>query len=283
MNYSGQGADADSGNNYWNPIVPNGTTVAATNSDGVTISTVTLTETQSAAYNDGGPGTQGSPSGLQTYFADANSSATEINTLNHVPSGTYALYLYGINGGSGDSDRGTIFTVSSDLTSAMTNGTINTTAAYNTFIQGNDYVVFTDIVVGTGGTITFTYTHNPAATGITNNTQGNFNGLQLVASTLVSGGGFGGAIQSRVITSPSPLSIQSVSAAQGLTLQWPDNSGAKSKTSGAELSQQNLYYTPDLTPPVVWTLITNIPVLSNGQWTLTLPPSTNSEGFYQLQ
>ena len=73
------------------------------------------------------------------------------------------------------------------------------------------------------------------------------------------------------------LSIQSVSASQGLTLQWPDNGNTDVS------SQTNLYYTSDLTPPVVWTVVTNTPVLSNGQWTVTLPIGTNSTGFYGLQ
>ena len=53
---------------------------------------------------------------------------------------------------------------------------MNTNAAYNAFIQGNDYVVFTSLSV-TSGTLTFTYQANTAVSG---NTIGNFNGLQLV-------------------------------------------------------------------------------------------------------
>jgi hypothetical protein len=183
VNYSGQGAYSDSGHNYWNPIVPGGTTAAGTNSDGATVSAVTFTEAQAGDYNDGGPGTQGSPSGLQSYFAYANNSSTQTCTLNNVPAGTYTLYLYGINGGSSDCNRGTVFTVSSDLTSAMTNATINTRAAYNTFIVGNDYVAFNNVTVGSGATITIKYTHNPAATGVSGNTEGDFNGLQLIESS----------------------------------------------------------------------------------------------------
>jgi hypothetical protein len=76
---------------------------------------------------------------------------------------------------------------------------------------------------------------------------------------------------------PPPLSIQSASGAQGLTLEWPDNGNADVS------SQTNLYYTSSLVAPVVWTLVTNTPVLSNGQWMVNLPVGTNSAGFYGLQ
>ena len=63
-------------------------------------------------------------------------------------------------------------------------GTVNTSAAFNTFIAGNDYVEFTNVVVGSGGgSITFTYQANTSVLiGGVANTIGNFNGLQLVAA-----------------------------------------------------------------------------------------------------
>ena len=218
-NYSGQGAYPDIGHNYWNPIVPNGTTSAGTNDDGFTRSAITFTEAQSGDYNDGGPGTQGSPSGLQTYFAYANNSATQTCTLNHVPAGAYNLYLYGINGGSGDCDRGSIFTVSSDLAPALADGTINTTAAFNTFIQGNDYVVFTNVLVGPGGTITIKYTHNPAATGVSGNTEGDFNGLQLI--NLLPDVSISPTLANAPICSSTQL-VASVSGVMPFSYQWQE-------------------------------------------------------------
>ncbi|HZF01480.1 MAG TPA: glycosyl hydrolase family 28-related protein [Methylomirabilota bacterium] len=95
-------------------------------------------------------------------------------------------------------------------------------------------------------------------------------------------------IQTVVLKSPMnqvpPLTIQSVSASQGITLQWPD-SGVQANDAGTSsaTSQPNVYYTPSLTPPVVWTQVTNTPVLSNGQWTLNLPLGNNASGFYQLR
>ncbi len=51
---------------------------------------------------------EGTPQALEYYYADVTSSATGTCTLNNVPAGTYNLYLYGINGGTGGtrSNRG---------------------------------------------------------------------------------------------------------------------------------------------------------------------------------
>ena len=44
VNYSGQGAYCDPGNNYWNPFVLNVAATASTDSDGTTTSQVTLSD-----------------------------------------------------------------------------------------------------------------------------------------------------------------------------------------------------------------------------------------------
>ena len=183
-NYSGQGAYSHPGNNYWNPIVPNGTTTAGLLDDGSTSSPITLTVSSDSVYNAGGSqGTQGQPSGLQCPFYNA-SPGPKTCTLNNVPAGTYLLYLYGINGANpsgGFCNRGTTFTVNTNGTQWATSTTQNTSAAYNSFIQGNDYVVF-QVQVGPGvGTITFTYQANSfVQISGSPNAVGNFNGLQLV-------------------------------------------------------------------------------------------------------
>jgi hypothetical protein len=181
-NYVGQGAYIDPGNIYWNAIVVNGTTPAGTNSDGVTLSTITFTKAQTGKFQGGTYTTEGTPQALEYYFANATSSVTKTCTLNNVPVGTYNLYLYGINGGTGSarSNRGTTFTASNDSTPATSQSTVNTSSGFTSFIQGDSYVLFTNILVGTGATITFTYSHNPNATNTVNpQTEGDFNGLQL--------------------------------------------------------------------------------------------------------
>jgi hypothetical protein len=182
VNFSGQGAISQPGDNHWIPIVANGTTAAGTLSDGVTASPITFTEAQSGDYNgDTGTVTAGTPGALEYYYAYASSSAIKTNTLNHVPAGNYNVYLYGINGGvaSGRCDRGCTFTVFSDLTVATNLSTVNTSAGWTSYVQGNNYVVFSNVVVGAGATISIAYTHNPNATGTAGNTEGDFNGVQL--------------------------------------------------------------------------------------------------------
>ncbi len=44
-----------------------------------------------------------------------------------------------------------------------------------------------------------------------------------------------------------------------------------------------LYTTTNLSPPVLWTRATNLPVLSNSVWTAPLSGATNSSRFYRLQ
>ena len=171
VNYSGLGAAADSGV-YWNPIVFQGTTSSgALASDGATPTTVTLTDTSLGNFNSG-QGAQGTPGGLQSPYAYANGNATATESLNNVPAGKYSLYLYGKN--YPYADRGTAFSVSVGATSYGTQSTV--CSADSVFTLGNDYVVFTNVVVGAGGgNITFTYTSGASGGG-----EGDFNGVQLV-------------------------------------------------------------------------------------------------------
>jgi len=178
VNYSGQGAFPDPGNNYWNPIVKNGTTPTTTNSAGFTPSPVTLTDKSPSSYNPA-QGAQGTPAGLAAPFLLVNSGIVT-NTLNNVPAGSYNLYLYGKNDNIGDADRGTTFTAYTASTTATTQSTVNSVTT--SFTLNNDYVLFTNLVVGGDGKITFTYTANAAASAHHNpQTEGDFNGLQLVS------------------------------------------------------------------------------------------------------
>jgi CotH protein/Big-like domain-containing protein/chitobiase/beta-hexosaminidase-like protein/lamin tail-like protein len=61
-------------------------------------------------------------------------------------------------------------------------------------------------------------------------------------------------------------------AGANLTLSWPTNS-----------ANYGLYRTTNLITPVVWLQVTNTPVLSNGQWTLSLVPAVTGATFYRLQ
>jgi hypothetical protein len=59
--------------------------------------------------------------------------------------------------------------------------------------------------------------------------------------------------------------------AGNIELSWPDWAAA-----------MHVYSTPDLTPPVSWSRITNAPTLSQGSFTLQVTP-TNRIQFYRLQ
>lgn len=56
-----------------------------------------------------------------------------------------------------------------------------------------------------------------------------------------------------------------------LNVSWPANMGAF-----------GLYATASLMPPVLWSLVTNVPVYSNNQWTVAVPIKSPS-GFYRLR
>jgi len=184
-NYSGQGAYPDPGNNYWNSIFGGGTT-GATNllSDGITTSPITLTSQLGGTY--GTQGTQGTPSALQQPY-EYNSSVLRTDTLNNVPAGTYTLYLYGINN---TGTRGTTFAASTPVMSPVTQSTSNTPASLTVFMLGADYVIFSNVVVGAAGTITFTWTANPKVT-VAGNNEGDLNAVQLafVSTNTISSSG----------------------------------------------------------------------------------------------
>ena len=77
-NYTGQGGGYfDEGHNYWNPFVLNGTTTAAVNSDGMTVSPITLTDNSLLNSNHGisfgvTQGELGTVAGLEAPYAYAN-------------------------------------------------------------------------------------------------------------------------------------------------------------------------------------------------------------------
>src|SRR5207253_150042 len=58
----------------------------------------------------------------------------------------------------------------------------------------------------------------------------------------------------------------------GFFLSWPGNAVGF-----------GLYEATNLVPPVVWTASTNQPVLTNNQWTVSLPTNSSSTRFYRLQ
>jgi hypothetical protein len=221
VNYAGYGAFPDqAGHTNWNPIVQTagaGTTTApSTNSDGVTPCPITLTidgggfgegnqYSPYGSYNNSAGSPSNTPEALEANYLYVQNTFTPnfvvntiSNTLNNVPAGTYNLYLYGNDGGGAggldgspgspgyQNDWGTSFTVSSDVAAAANLSTTNKKASLtsNQFIQGADYVVFSNVVVGAGGFIGISWTGNTNVTSADyfgQNSSAAFNGLQLVA------------------------------------------------------------------------------------------------------
>jgi hypothetical protein len=60
------------------------------------------------------------------------------------------------------------------------------------------------------------------------------------------------------------------------------NSGALAFTWPQEASYFSLYTATNLAPPVVWTPLTNAPVLLSNEWRVTLLAATNSQRFFRL-
>ena len=251
INYSGAGGYANSGTNYWNPFVLNGTTPAGTNSDGVTASPVTLTDTAPSNSNHGvsfgvAQGAQGTVAGLEAPYAYANNYTTGVtNTLKNVPAGTYNLYLYGKDGdNSPGANNGTLFTVSVGGVSYGSQSTANSVTS--SFTKGNDYVVFSNVVVGAGGVITFSYRGDPAFEAY----EGDFNGLQLVSFpsytvtnlsdgttyyfevTTVNGSSHESDLSSEVSATPlvtptgGPTGLTAIAGDGQVTLSWQPIAGA---------------------------------------------------------
>jgi hypothetical protein len=194
-NYTGVGAAPDAGT-YWNQIqqTQNGignynTSISnLTASDGTTSSGITVAVEYSRAYNDTGiSGNNLLGSWLQV-DGSVNGGGVGLVTISGLSAGAFDLYLYGINGGF--TGRGTRFIFN---TNYWTGGTVDpgnsafhylqtTGASASSFQEGSNYVVFTG-VQSYNGQIQYYIGANPVglwAEGAIN-TQGPFNGLQLVA------------------------------------------------------------------------------------------------------
>jgi hypothetical protein len=74
------------------------------------------------------------------------------------------------------------------------------------------------------------------------------------------------------VTRSAPALSIGGSSDGGTVLTWP--------ASGVGFS---LFTATNLTPPIIWTLATNQPVLSNSQWQITLPQDGDVSRYYRLQ
>jgi hypothetical protein len=195
--YNGQGAVFDPSGTLWNGAGPGfNANVNGNNTTSSGAATpVTFSLSANLTFNGGlgfdgpdglgGNTHQGTPFFLLGHCVLTNGANPGIGdatnprgqwTLNNVPASTYDVYLYGSNY---DADRGAVFSVSSGTPDSGTFGTVNAgQAANNSFTQGVNFVVFHNVTPDANGTITGTWTPNPAST---LQGEGNFNALQLVA------------------------------------------------------------------------------------------------------
>lgn len=191
--YSGQGAFSDPGNNKWNLFAASGIESGnAVNSAGAP---TVITATLDFGFNNGSVNgvTNGTPSYLLCDEDAVNSGAPGIGTstapegqltINDLPQGKYELYLYSANY---DDNRGSVFTLApanpgvADLGSnGCVNGCITGAVEHggtNRFAEGDNYVLFDDVVPDTNGDVTVTFVPNPngVLTG-----EAPFDGFQLV-------------------------------------------------------------------------------------------------------
>jgi hypothetical protein len=192
-NYTGVGAAPDAGT-YWNQIQQTQNGIGSYNtsisnltaSDGTTSSGITVAVEYSRAYNDEGI----SGNNLLGSWFQADGSVNGGGVARVVISGlaagtTYDLYTYGINGGY--TGRGTRFIINNNNWTGGTpdgpsfNWLQTTGASASSFQEGANYVTFSG-VQSFNGNIEFYIGANPVglwAEGAIN-TQGPFNGLQLV-------------------------------------------------------------------------------------------------------
>ncbi|MDB6066736.1 MAG: hypothetical protein JWR26_2944 [Pedosphaera sp.] len=170
---------------------PPGTTPAGNVTSSGVLSPITLKMNYGFDNGATANATLGQPSWLFADAAVVNNGATGTFELDHVPAGTYTIYLYGANY---DDDRGTSFTVSSGTAHNGISGTLNDNAPHGSgtspasaFVEGINYVIFNSVHPDASGTISGTWFPNPAD-GVGNSNlsgEGDFNGMQLVKNAVV--------------------------------------------------------------------------------------------------
>jgi hypothetical protein len=234
----------------------------------------------SASYRPQGLETEGANdqprqaygTGLQDYDIGHANGGNWGNYTRSFPAGTFNVYMRAAspNGPTSDSDsmyqvtagRGTL----TQTTVKLGTFSVPNTGGWQTYAWVPLLDTNGSLVKLTGGSVeTLRVT--------TDNGGDNLNCFLLIATNTQA------PLVLHSINRPKMVSLQASmqpqgSKTQGMTLQW---AGESSDTPAS------VYYAPNLTPPVTWTLVTNTPVFSNGQWMLTVPTGTGSGGYYQLR
>ncbi len=163
--FSGQGAFADPGQDFWNGVSSTAGGSGFLASDGVTSSGISI-----AVASVNGLGFGGSPALAPDLLADylfVTGSNVGTFTISGLTAGqSYEFYFYSVAGGSNTTNRGAIFTLA---------GSSLPVAGFNvaTFTEGTNFLKFALIPGGTSVSGSFA-----VAPG---NSEAEFNGLQIVA------------------------------------------------------------------------------------------------------
>jgi uncharacterized repeat protein (TIGR03803 family) len=201
--------------------------------------------------------------------------------------------LYGVTQYGGKSDQGTIFTINTDGSGFTNwhnfNGTAtNGTSPYSGLVLGGNTLYGTTPYGGSSGSGTifqiktdgsgFTNRYNfKALTGPLGNT--NSDGYDAFATPILSGdtlygtafyGGYYGYGSVFSLTLPGPPELVIMRFETNVVLSWPTNAPGF-----------NLQSTTDLTPPIVWTLVSPTPVVVSGRNGVTNSISATQK-FYRL-
>jgi Concanavalin A-like lectin/glucanases superfamily/Immunoglobulin I-set domain len=178
-NFVGQGAYGDPGNNIWNPIGASGvaTGLAFNSASNQTLVTATaIYGFSNTGIGQSGAGqVNGDPSWLLSTEYAVNGGSPGIGTsgapegqftINNLPQGTYTVYLYGQNY---DGTRGSIFSFATTNGGVADQGMNATDPAAQagfsgsdstSFVEGQTYVFFTNVVADATGAITINYVYN---------------------------------------------------------------------------------------------------------------------------
>ena len=188
IEYVGQGAYVDAGNDTWNGWLNNDGFAAPAMTSGDILTPIALTLTNvgfnsggiyNAPYPDGAGGNtlQGMPGFVMGQNAAVNNNNVGGFILSSVPEGSYDLYLYGANY---DNDRGANFTVGGNTLTANNDPSVNGTHPGTNFMEGLNYVVFHNLAPDTNGVISGTWDGIFTNPNTGQSGEGCFNGLQLV-------------------------------------------------------------------------------------------------------
>ncbi len=139
----------------------------------------------------------------------------------------------------------------------------------------------------TGGTITYT---TQALAALSGGDETNWLSKTLNPSDLIAGWNtLAAEVHNQSLTS-SDLGFDfeltgtaSINVAPDLSLSTVEGSGGSFVLAWpAEASYFSLSAATNLTPPVVWTPLTNLPVLISNEWRVTLPTDTNAQRYFRL-